>query len=117
MRVERADAIKAKGWYAGPWNSTLPIAVGYANAGIDEPHFHTGITEIHLVACGKSVIRVEQETIILSTGDVIIVEAGEAHSFLESSPDYLHFVIHVSNEMGEKVKGEKTLVTRDRLGL
>jgi quercetin dioxygenase-like cupin family protein len=91
--------------------------VGYANAGIDEPHFHTGITEIYLVARGKSLIRVEEETIILSTGDVIIVDAGEAHTFLESSLDYLHFVIHVSSSINEKVLAEKTPVPRARLGL
>lgn len=57
MRIERADPKRSKGWYAGPWNSNLPIAVGYANEGIDEPHFHTGITEIYLVTRGKSVVE------------------------------------------------------------
>ncbi len=47
MRLEQADLTVAKGWYVGPWNSDLPIAIGYANAGIDEPHAHTQITEIY----------------------------------------------------------------------
>ena len=26
-----------KGWWAGPWNLGIPVAVGYATTGIDEP--------------------------------------------------------------------------------
>ena len=84
MRLEQADSTAAKGWYVGPWNSELPIAIGYANAGIDEPHVHAQITEIYIVARGTSQIRVEQETITLHAGDLIIVEPGEAHTFLST---------------------------------
>src|SRR5512139_1294598 len=82
MRLAQADLAAAKGWYVGPWNSDLPIAIGYANAGIDEPHVHVQITEIYIVARGTSEIRVEQETITLHAGDMIILEPGEAHTFL-----------------------------------
>ena len=57
MRLEHPDLTAAKGWYAGPWNSDLPIAIGYANAGVDEPHVHTQLTKIYLVARGTSEIR------------------------------------------------------------
>ena len=49
MRIERADRA-AKGWYAGPWSADLAVALGYANAGIDDPHLHRRTTEIYLVA-------------------------------------------------------------------
>lgn len=117
MRIERADAAANKGWYAGPWNSVLAISVGYANVGIDEPHVHTQITEIYLVARGTSSIRVEQETITLSAGDMLALEPGEAHTFLESSPDYFHFVIHTPGLAGERARTEKAAVTRAQLGL
>lgn len=78
MRVERADESADKGWYAGPWNSGLPVSVGYANAGLDEPHVHSRVREIYLVARGTSALRVERETVELSAGDVIILEPGEA---------------------------------------
>ena len=112
MRRAQADRTVAKGWYAGPWNSDLPIAVGYANAGIDEPHVHAQITEIYIVARGTSEIRVEQETITLQPGDMLVVEPGEAHTFLSNSPDYFHVVLHTP-----AVSGDKQLVTRARLGL
>ena len=117
MRIERANYSNEKGWYLGLWNSNLPISIGYANAGIDQPHLHTQITEIYLVARGTSIIRVEYETITLSAGDIVVVESGEAHTFLESSPDYFHFVIHTPGLEGEKARTEKTLLTRERLGL
>ena len=118
MRVERADESADKGWYAGPWNSGLPVSVGYANAGLDEPHVHSRVREIYLVARGKSALRVERETVELSAGDMIILEPGEAHTFLKSSPDYFHhFVVHVRGLAGEAAGAEKTAVPRGRLGI
>jgi len=117
MRIERADPTTNKGWYAGPWNSDLMISIGYANEGIDEPHVHKRITEIYLVARGTSEMRVEQKTVALEAGDMIVVEPGEAHTFLSSSPGYLHFVIHVPGVPAEEVRIEKSPAPRSRLGL
>jgi mannose-6-phosphate isomerase-like protein (cupin superfamily) len=116
MRLEKAD-VNAKGWLAGSWNSSLGISVGYANEGIDEPHVHSEITEIYLVARGRAVIRVEQESVELTSGDMLILEPGEAHTFLSSTPDYFHFVIHTMGLSGDRARNEKHLVLRDRLGL
>lgn len=117
MRIEHADPLQAKGWYLGAWNSPLPVAVGYAHQGIDEPHEHSEITEIYLVARGTVEIRVEKETIALAAGDMIVIEPHEAHTFLRSSPDYLHFVIHTPTLAGEAARAEKRPVGRERLGL
>jgi mannose-6-phosphate isomerase-like protein (cupin superfamily) len=116
VRRERITG-DAKGWFAGPWDSDLEVAVGYANAGVDEPHVHSRITEIYLVARGSSSIRVEGETIELHEGDALIVDPGEAHTFLASSDDYLHFVIHTPGLASDEARGEKQLVPRSRLGL
>jgi mannose-6-phosphate isomerase-like protein (cupin superfamily) len=117
MRLEHSVNSSAKGWYAGPWNSSLPLSVGYATAGIDEPHMHTAITEIYLIAQGTAQIRIEQVTVTLAAGDMLVLEPGEAHTFLSSSPDYLHFVIHTPGIAGEDAHAEKVAVTRARLGL
>ena len=116
MNIAHAD-LSDKGWYLGPWNSGLPISVGYANKGIDEPHIHGHITEIYLVARGTAEIRVEQQTIRLGPGDMLTVEAGEAHTFLSNSQDYFHFVPHTLGLSGEAARAEKIIVTRERLGL
>lgn len=117
MRFEQANLLDDKGWYAGPWDSNLPISVGFANKGIDQPHVHSQITEIYLVTRGTAEIRVEQRTITLSAGDMIVVDPGEAHTFLSSSPDYYHFVIHTPGLTGEKARTEKSSVPRSRLGM
>lgn len=117
MRLERGVNLSAKGWYLGPWNSSLAISVGYATAGIDEPHVHTAITEIYLIAQGTAQMRIEQSTVTLAAGDMLVVEPGEAHTFLSSSPDYLHFVIHTPGVAGEDAHAEKVAVPRARLGL
>lgn len=117
MHIEKTDPSQSKGWWFGPWNSELPVAVGYANTGLDEPHVHHATFEIYLVARGTSSIRVEGEIVTLTAGDVLVVEPGEAHTFLESSPDYMHFVIHAASAPGALLQPEKTPVSRQRLGL
>jgi mannose-6-phosphate isomerase-like protein (cupin superfamily) len=106
-----------KGWFVGPWNSDLAVSIGFANVGVDEPHVHTRVTEVYLVARGSSSIRVETETIELSEGDALVVDPGEAHTFLENSEDYLHFVIQTPGLAGQEATEEKQIVPRGRLGL
>ncbi|MBI3941996.1 MAG: AraC family ligand binding domain-containing protein [Chloroflexi bacterium] len=117
MVIKKADAALAKGWFAGPWNSNLAISVGYAFTGIDEPHLHLETAEIYLVAQGTAMIRIGQETVALYAGDMLVVEPGEAHTFLSSSADYLHFVIHTPGLAGEAAINDKRLVSRDQLGI
>ncbi|MCL4370315.1 MAG: cupin domain-containing protein [Chloroflexi bacterium] len=116
MRLQRADREAAKGWYFGPWNSASAISVGYANKGIDEPHVHTRITEVYLVARGSAVMQVGQQTIMLEAGDVLVVEPGEAHTFLSSSAGYFHFVVHSPGLAGAEALAEKRPVLSRELG-
>lgn len=117
MRIERANPEAAKGWYAGPWNSGLTVSVGYAHEGIDNPHVHREMTEIYLVARGESMARVERETFALAAGGMLVVEPGEAHTFLASSADYFHFVVHVPGLAAERASADRLPVPRSQLGL
>jgi mannose-6-phosphate isomerase-like protein (cupin superfamily) len=93
------------------------VSVGYASVGVDEPHVHTQITEIYLIARGESRIRIGGETIQLAAGDMLVVEPGEPHTFLDSTPGYFHFVIHTPGLSGEAARADKHPVPRGRLGL
>lgn len=115
MRLEHAQPEAAKGWYLGPWNSSLGISIGFASKGIDEPHGHRVTNEIYLVARGTAELRVEQQTFALGAGDLLVIEPGEAHTFVASSPDYFHFVIHTPGMVGEQAKADKSAVPPDRL--
>jgi len=75
------------------------------------------MTEIHLVARGTSELRVGDQTITLGPGDVAVVEAGEPHTFLSSSPDYFHFVIQTPGLQGEEAQAERQAIPRSDLGL
>ncbi len=117
MRLLQADAAAEKGWLIGPWNSENELSIGYANRGIDEPHVHRLITEIYLIAKGQAAVRVGQETVSVRGGDVLQLDPGEAHTFLSSSDDYFHFVIHVPGLSGDEVGVDKRPVGRAELGL
>jgi len=117
MRIEKADTTIAKGWYLGPWNSELPVSIGYANEGVNEPHLHNRMIEIYLVARGTVEVRINRQTVTVAENEIIVIEPGEAHTFLSNSPDYFHFVFHVPGLVGEEAKKDKVLVPPSQLGL
>src|SRR3972149_1484272 len=110
MRLLRSDPSAEKGWYAGPWNSDLPISIGYANKGVDQPHWHRQVTEIYIIARGSAEMRVDNQAVTLSAGDMILIQPGEAHTFVSSSPDYLHFVLHVPGLAEEAARRDKVVI-------
>jgi mannose-6-phosphate isomerase-like protein (cupin superfamily) len=91
-----------KGWFAGPWNSDVPVAVGFSDVAIDEPHVHDEMFEVYLVARGSSTVVVAGREVALAAGDALFVEPGEAHTFTSSSADYLHFVVQAPFVSGDK---------------
>ena len=117
MHLYHIEMHDPKGWFTGPWDSDLTISLGYATCGMDDPHLHAQVTEIYLVARGFAELRVEQEELHLEPGDMVIVEPGEAHTFLSSSPDYFHFVIQTPGLATPAAQQEKVAVPRERLGL
>lgn len=99
------DNAQEKAWWLGPWNSSLPIPLGYATAGVKDRHYHAEMYEIYLVARGHSKAVVSSETINLEAGQVLIVEPGEVQSFVQSSEDYPHFVVQAPFVNGDKHAG------------
>lgn len=109
MKIARhVKARPAKGWCLELAHPSLPV-MGYANAGIDEPHYHRELREVYLVARGSSLMKVAGEELRLIAGDVIVVEPGEVHTFVDSSPDYFHFVLHCPPLKGDKVLVDKIM--------
>lgn len=103
MHLLSSPRNQAKGWLIGPWNSAVPLPVGYANEGIADRHYHQQMYEIYLVAKGNSTALVNGKAITLAAGDVLVVEPGEVHTFTESSADYFHFVVQAPFAPGDKV--------------
>ena len=97
-----SGSTSGKGWFAGPWNSNVPVAVGFSDVGVDEPHVHDEMFEVYLVAKGSSTVVVAGREVVLAAGDALFVEPGEAHTFTSSSGDYLHFVVQAPFVRGDK---------------
>ncbi|MFK7804995.1 MAG: cupin domain-containing protein [Anaerolineae bacterium] len=94
---------EAKGWFFGPWNSNVPVPVGFANEGIDLLHYHEQMYEVYLVGQGTSTMLVDGREVNLKQGDAIALEPNEVHTFTNSSDDYFHFVIHTPFVKGDKI--------------
>jgi mannose-6-phosphate isomerase-like protein (cupin superfamily) len=116
MRLLSTDRTISKGWLDGPWTSDLPISVGFATAALDEPHVHASVTEIFCVGNGEATARVDDRTVKLTSGDMLVVEPGEARAILSASVDLMMFVVHVPGDDG-MLGDDKTIVDRNRLGL
>jgi mannose-6-phosphate isomerase-like protein (cupin superfamily) len=99
----KATPEDGKGWFVGPWDSAVPVAVGWADRGVNQPHRHNQMSEIYLVARGSSVAVVAGQELSLTAGDMLVVEPGEDHTFLSSSENYLHFVVQAPFVKGDKV--------------
>ena len=59
---------------------------------VNDPHRRDRMNEVCLMARGHSLAEVDGKRIRLQAGDMLVVEPGERHTFIESSHDYLHFV-------------------------
>lgn len=115
LKNAAAEGIGGKGWFVGPWNSPVPVPIGWADEGVDEPHRHQQMYEVYLVARGESVAVVDGQRVPLRAGDMLLVEPGEAHTFSSSSQDYLHFVVQTPFVPGDKqlVDAAEGPTTRD----
>jgi len=103
MIIARNDASRpAKGWYRELVHPALPF-IGFANQSINERHYHRELYEIYLVAKGSSTIVVGDLPTTLHAGDVLVVEPGEVHTFVENTPGYFHFVLHCPPIKDDKV--------------
>ncbi|MEZ4868618.1 MAG: cupin domain-containing protein [Caldilineaceae bacterium] len=107
MVFQSAEQNQPKGWLAGPWNSAVPVAVGYANEGIADRHYHQQMYEIYLVARGCSTVLVNGVEVVLQPGDMLAVAPGEVHTFCHSSDDYFHFVVQAPFVAGDKIADDK----------
>jgi mannose-6-phosphate isomerase-like protein (cupin superfamily) len=100
--IKQSVNSSGKSWFVGPWNSNVPVAIGFADSGANEPHVHDTMHEVYLIARGQSTAVVDGEAVRLEAGDLLVVEPGELHTFTASTPDYLHFVVQAPFVSGDK---------------
>jgi mannose-6-phosphate isomerase-like protein (cupin superfamily) len=71
------------------------------------------MNEVYLVARGHGLAEVDGKRIRLRAGDMLVIEPGERHTFIESSHDYLRFVVQAPFTPGGQ--SECTLPLPDRI--
>jgi quercetin dioxygenase-like cupin family protein len=103
MRKLTVAEAEPKGWLAGPWESALPIGIGFANDAVDAPHRHERTTEVFLVAGGAVTAVIDGVDVRLVAGDVLIVEPPEVRTFRDATPDYRRFVVHAGGGGADRV--------------
>ena len=59
--------------------------------------------EIYMVASGVATVVIDKKEVKVKAGDVVAVEPNETHTFLRSSADYMHFVVHAPFVKDDKV--------------
>ncbi|MCZ7535655.1 MAG: cupin domain-containing protein [Acidimicrobiia bacterium] len=102
MILANREGSDGAGWCVGPWNSAVPIAIGFSGKGVDELHVHDAMVEVYLVARGTATIVVDSASVAVRAGTVLVVEPGETHTFSDHSDDYLHFVVQAPFVSGDK---------------
>jgi mannose-6-phosphate isomerase-like protein (cupin superfamily) len=86
------------------------------DGGTRRADLHASVTEIFCVGNGEATARVDDRTVKLTSGDMLVVEPGEARAILSASVDLMMFVVHVPGDDG-MLGDDKTIVDRNRLGL
>ena len=62
-------------------------------------------------------LRIEQMTVALCRGDILVLDPGEAHTFVSNSPACFRFVIHTPGPLTKPEERDNIVVSRGRLGL
>jgi hypothetical protein len=62
-------------------------------------------------------VQVNNQTITIREGDILLIEPGEAYTILTNSPSYYHLVIQMPGEFEAKIAAERELVERIITGL
>lgn len=108
MKISKIDGM-VKGWFVGNFQpsvlctSDVEVALKtYVEGDFEETHYHKIATEITLVVSGR-VVMFETE---FAQGDIVVVEPGDATSFLALS-DAVTVVVKHPGASNDKYLGEK----------
>jgi AraC-like DNA-binding protein/mannose-6-phosphate isomerase-like protein (cupin superfamily) len=79
-------------------------------------HFHEE-PELNVVLGGRARLGVGERVFELGAGELVAFEPGQDHVLLDASPDLELFVVALRPELGERVRGARPRVHKDKLVL
>jgi quercetin dioxygenase-like cupin family protein len=86
MRVIR-KLLDSEGWYLAEAGLPLQVGIKFGSSPFGKKHLHRTMGEYFLLLAGDLSLIVNGQTVELAPGDLVVVEAGEAHEVVHASPD------------------------------
>ncbi len=87
-----------------------PLKINYVKvkevSSQDTSHYHPLGQEYYIYLKGKAILEVEGKHIDASTGDIILVEAGERHRVLQIIEPVECLVIRTNHSLGDRIAVE-----------
>jgi quercetin dioxygenase-like cupin family protein len=98
-----ANLPSKEGWHLK--GAGLPIQVGVKSGAtpFGGPHRHKTMTEYFYLLAGELQLQVEERTLGMEKGDLVVVEPGEAHQVLRASADALLLLLMPPDVADDKV--------------
>ena len=61
-------------------------------AGTAMPHFHKETEETYLILSGTATIQIQDEQLVLTAGEAVLIEPGEVHQIINNGEENLVFI-------------------------
>jgi len=106
MRLLR-HLLEKEGWHLAEAGLPIQVGVKFGASPFGKKHLHQTMAEYFLLLAGELLLQVNEKTLEMKKGDLILVEPGEAHEVLHASPDALLLLLMPPPVPGDKVELEE----------
>ena len=103
MKIVR-QLLHKEGWHFGDAGLPIQVGVKFGATPFGKNHLHKTMAEYFLLLEGGLRLQVNEKIVEMKRGDLIVVEAGEAHEVLHASPNALLFLLMPPPVAGDKVE-------------
>jgi len=96
--------LQKEGWHLAEAGLPIQVGVKFGASPFGKRHLHKTMAEYFLLLEGELRLRVNGETTAMKKGDLLVVEPGEEHEVLGSSPEALLLLLMPPPLAGDKVE-------------
>lgn len=95
--------LSQEGWRLAEAGMPIQVGVKFGTSPFARRHLHRTMAEYFLLVAGSMKVSVAGQALEMEKGDLLVVEPGEAHEVLASSPDALLLLMMPPPVPGDKV--------------
>ena len=96
--------LQKEGWHLAEAGLPIQVGVKFGASPFGKRHLHKTMTEYFLLLEGELRLWVNEETMAMKKGDLLVVEPGEAHEIRDCSPDALLLLLMPPPVADDKVE-------------